>query len=47
MLQCGLKDCDDFLWHGHLTREYRQMKKKKWEETLVVRWAAAFNENWG
>lgn len=42
-----LKDCDDFLWRGHLTREYRQMRKKEWKETLVVRWAAAFNENWG
>lgn len=42
-----IKDCDDLWGHGHLTREYRQMRKKQWKETLVVRWAAAFNENWG
>lgn len=41
------KDCDDFWGQGHLTRECRQMRKKQWKETLVVRWAAAFNENWG
>ena len=42
-----IKDCDDLWGHGHLTREYRQLRKKQWKETLVVRWAAAFNENWG
>ena len=41
------KDCADIWGHGRLTREYIQKRKKQWKETLVVRWAAAFNENWG
>lgn len=41
------KDCADIWGHGHLTRENRQKRKRQWEEKLAVRWASAFNENWG
>lgn len=41
------KDCEDMWGQGHLTREERRKRRSDWEERMVVKWAAAFNENWG
>lgn len=41
------RDCDDMWGKGHLTREDRRKRRHDWEERMVVKWAAALNENWG
>ena len=41
------RDCDDMWGKGHLTRKDRKKRRHDWEERMVVKWAAAFNENWG
>ena len=41
------KDHDDMFCKGHLAREDRSKKREHWHNSLVIRWAAAFNENWG
>ena len=39
-------DCDDMWGKGHLTREDRKKRRHDWEERMVVKWAAAFNDKW-
>ena len=41
------KDHDDMFCKGHLAREDKSKKREHWHDSLVIRWAAAFNENWG
>ena len=41
------EDSDDMFFKGHLAREDRSKNKGHWHDSLVVRWAAALNENWG
>ena len=41
------KDSQEFYGKGHLYRAAKARSRKEWKQKLLIKWAAANNENWG
>lgn len=41
------QDCNDMWGNGHLHRETRRLSEKEHQQMNLIKWAGAFNEDWG